>query len=126
MVRGRSRTTSSTHRALSEAWWMAGQGGHAAVGWLGRAPGEPGVWAGLGRRRQRKAPARMQPGAPCLARPVAGGAAVYWATREAAPHACLFASAKLTLLDKFLEQISLELLTNRVSMFSKKVLMVKN
>lgn len=122
MVRGRSRTTSSTHRALSEAWWMAGQGGHAAVGWLGRAPGEPGVWAGLGRRRQRKAPARLQPGAPCLA----GGAAVYWATLEAAPHVRLFASAKLTLLDKFLEQISLELLTSRASMFSKKVLMVKN
>lgn len=105
---------------------MAGQWGHAAVGWLGRAPGEPGVWAGLG-RRQAEEGARPSAGQEHAAwpGPQAGGAAVSWAVLQAAPHAHLFASAKWTFLDKFLEQISLELLTNRASMFSKRVLMVK-
>ena len=101
------------------------------MGWLGRAPREPGVWAALGRSRAEEGACTLQ------VRPCALWARARRALLGPAPRAALLSPGSfwsqhlvrafllLTFLDKFLGQIALELLTNRASVFSKKVLVVK-
>lgn len=100
---GRSRPPSSIHRARlwmaslrPDGWpWGSWAGPQRAgrVGGLGEEPGGGGRRPSAGRER------------PSWSSLQGGRAAVYWVILGSASHAHLFASAKLTFLDKFLEQI---------------------